>query len=167
LQSASVLLNTDVQRFAALERNSRCSVVKAAINPPKSCENNQQTTKPETLGGLIAKNLSRTPGDEGVHVLEPTKFNPGAALTSPATTSNICKKNNDNTYSTTEGHNGLLLICGPSLDIGLEGTELCLKILSRYVWSIRHCYSPFARLRWEMRLNDIHTNSATTINVKK
>jgi hypothetical protein len=86
LWSASVLLNTNDEGFSTLERNTRCFVVQTAVDPSKNRENNQEPTKPQTLGGLITENLSRTPRQEGEHKSEPAKFNPRAALASPAAT---------------------------------------------------------------------------------
>jgi hypothetical protein len=119
LWSASVLLNTNDEGFSTLERNARCFVVHTAIYPSKNRQKKQKTTKPETLGGLITKNLSRTPGKEGEHGLEPAKFNPRAALASPATTEQICQQNDNRTDGATDCNDGLLLVSSSSLNICL------------------------------------------------
>jgi hypothetical protein len=119
LWSASVLLNTDDEIFSAFEFNTRGSVVCAIVYPSNKRQNNEKATNPKTLGGLTTENLSRTPGKEGDHELEPAKFNPRAALATPATTKQICQHNHNGTESTTNGNEGLLLVGSSSLNICL------------------------------------------------
>jgi hypothetical protein len=124
LWSASVLLNTNDEGFSTLESNTRCFVVHAAINPSKNREKNQETTKPKALGGLITENLSRTPGKEGEHELEPAKFNPRAALASPATSEQISQQHDNRTNGATDCDDGLLLVSSSTLNICLQCAEL-------------------------------------------
>jgi hypothetical protein len=112
-------LNTNDKRFPAFESDTGRFGLKATIEPAKNRQEEKCPTKPQSFSGLITENLSRTPGKEGEHELEPTELDARTAFAASATSEQIRKKNNNSCNHTTDSNDGLFFISRTSLDVGL------------------------------------------------